>query len=121
MTLHLGSAQCAVKRPLAAIRKELEMAIPEYDDVYGSKYLSAENLDKDCTSEISDVTVETFDRAGEPAKTKAVLWLDNQARPLVVTKTNAGNLADAFGKPFKGWIGQTVEIRRERVNYAGKT
>jgi hypothetical protein len=38
----------------------------------------------------------------------------------VVNSTNANMLADSFGFDSAAWIGKTIELRPERVNFAGK-
>jgi hypothetical protein len=92
----------------------------DLDNLYGSKYLSAGHVEEDFTTSIVDVTTETFEKSGEPARTKAVLWLADEDRPLILNKTNALALGAEYGKNFKGWIGKPVEIRKERVNFGGK-
>ena len=49
-----------------------------------------------------------------------MLRLADEDRPLILNKTNALALGAEYGKSFKDWIGKTVEIRKERVVFAGK-
>src|SRR5687768_515355 len=96
------------------------MTANDFDSLYGSKYLSAANVEEDFQSSIVDVTTQSFEQNGEKPRVKALLWLVEEERPLVLNKTNAGALGAAYGKAFSAWIGKKVVIRKEVVNYGGK-
>jgi hypothetical protein len=93
----------------------------EFDTIYGSKYLSATEVDKPIQLVIGKVEPVSFEKPGEPSKKKALLWFNGEDKALVLNKTNASALAYAFGKNFSDWIGNTVELRRESVFFGGKT
>jgi hypothetical protein len=38
----------------------------------------------------------------------------------VINKTNANNLADAFGKNFAKWPGKPITVRSEPTMFGGK-
>ena len=88
----------------------------EFDSLYGGKYLKAEDIDEDFTSKIVDVTTEAFENGS-----KAVLSLEGEDRRLVVNKTNAESLRAVFGKNLRDWIGKSIDVRRERAIFAGKS
>jgi hypothetical protein len=92
----------------------------DYDDLYGGRFLAATDLKAPVTATIERVDLETFNRPGEPARTKAVAYFKNAKKPMVVNKTNAGVLAAAFGKAFSGWVGQRVTVKAEPTTFGGK-
>ena len=92
----------------------------DYDTLYGARFLSAASIDEDFTATISHVSTETFEKPGEPARTKAVLFLNDEPRGLILNKINAGALRAEYGKAFRDWVGKTIEVRKERVSFGGK-
>ncbi len=93
----------------------------EFDTLYGSKYMSASELDDPIQRTIGKVEITAFEKPGEPTKRKALLWFKGEDRALVLNKTNAAVLAHAYGKDFRNWVDSTVEIRSELVNFAGRS
>jgi hypothetical protein len=91
-----------------------------YDDIYGSRFLTADELKKPVTVTIERVETETFNRPGESPRTKAVAYFKGHTKGMVINKTNAGVLADSFGKGFSDWVGQSVTIKPESTTFAGK-
>jgi len=65
----------------------------DVDDIYGSRFLSATDLVKPDTVTIQSVSTETLVKAGEPQKTRAVLYFKNRTKGVPLNKTNATNLA----------------------------
>jgi hypothetical protein len=93
----------------------------DFDDLYGSRFLSGTDLMKPDTATIQTVSTENFAKFGEASKIKAVLYFEKRTKGVVLNKTNATNLAHAFGKSMQKWVGKRVTLRREAVNYGGKT
>ena len=92
------------------------MVRSEFDWLYGGRYLRAEDVSGDFVTTITNVTVATFEKGS-----KAVLSLEGEEKGLVVNTTNAIALRAGFEKDFQGWIGKTVQVRKERAMFAGKT
>jgi hypothetical protein len=86
----------------------------DFDSLYGSKYLSAADLrgeQKRVT--IDDVTIADFRQKDGSSRKKVVLTFGGEFKPMVVNKTNAAKLAQAFGKKWTGWVGNAVELYTE--------
>jgi hypothetical protein len=91
-----------------------------YDDLYGTKYLSAGEVARPTTAVIDRIEEETFVRPGEPPRTKKVLYVKGGKKGIVINKTNAANLAAVFGKDFAAWPGQRITVQAEPTSFAGK-
>ena len=92
----------------------------DFDDLYGSQYLVASDLKKPFTATIEEVEQQDFARQGERQRMKAVLHLKDVRKPIVLNKTNALNLAEAFGKDFDDWRGKRIAVKAEPTTFAGK-
>jgi hypothetical protein len=92
----------------------------EFDNLYGSRFLTAGDLKAPVTARIEKIEVETFTRDGQRSRPKAVVYFEGTSRPVVLNQTNATSLARAFGKDFTAWIGRDVEVRPETTTYGGK-
>lgn len=86
-------------------------------DAFPSKYLKAEDLGQHKpTLTIASVTMETI---GDD--TRPVVMFVGQAKSLVLNKTNASVLVDAFGTDeMDDWRGQRLRLYATRVPYQGK-
>jgi hypothetical protein len=92
-----------------------------FEDMYGSKYLSASDVKKPTASEIESVGREVFDRPGRTSEAKATLNLKGFLKPAVLNKTNANALAEAFGKAMaRDWPGKPVLVKVEQTSFQGK-
>jgi hypothetical protein len=91
-----------------------------YDDIYGSKFLAASDVKKPFTARIETVDTVDFAREGERPKKKKVLTLKGISKPVVVNKTNADTLSEAFGKDFDDWIDKRITGKAERTQFGGK-
>jgi hypothetical protein len=85
-----------------------------FDDIYGSKYLSAADL-KGNTLRVKIDKAEPVDLRQQDGSTqkKFVLFFDGQDKGMVLNKTNAMTLANAFGKNRDDWVDQRLEIYSE--------
>src|SRR4051812_982486 len=88
----------------------------EFDSLYGGRYLRAEDVSSDFVTTITNVTVGSFEKGP-----KAVLSLEGEEQGFVVNTTHPVALRAAFGKDFENWIGKTVQVRKERAMFTGKT
>jgi hypothetical protein len=89
-----------------------------FDDMYGSKYLGVADLkDGEPRCTIRNVEVaELKDKAGT-VKHKYVLEFDELPKSLVLNRTNARKLAEAWGKKSHSWIGQRVTLYGEDTSF----
>jgi len=90
----------------------------DFDDIYGSKYLSVADLkDSEPRFKIGKVEVAELREKNGTAKLKYVMLFDGVEKGLVINKTNAKKLADAYGKQPSKWIGQIVQLYSEDTSY----
>jgi hypothetical protein len=92
----------------------------DFDELYGTRFLSASELKSPVTATIDRVEEETFARPGEKPRTKKVLYVRGGKKGIVLNKTNANNLAAVFGKNFEKWPGTRIVIRPEPTMVGGK-
>jgi hypothetical protein len=75
-----------------------------YDDMYGSAWLSADDIKKPFRTTIEGWERSTFKQDGKN-KDKAVLKLKGVKKSCVLNKTNVANLALQYSKDFDRWVG----------------
>jgi hypothetical protein len=92
----------------------------DFDDFYGSRFLSASDVKAPVNATIERIDFEQFTRPGEPTRTKAVVYFKGGKKGMVINKTNANTLAEAFGKKFAGWVEKRVTVKAEPTTFAGK-
>ena len=72
--------------------------------MFPSKHISASDLaGQTVPAVISHCAVEEFDEGN-----KAVLFFNGRQKGLVLNKTNAGVLSDAFGSETDNWTSQAI-------------
>jgi hypothetical protein len=95
--------------------------IDSFDDLYGSKYISVPDLKGgEPRLKIGKVGVEELREKNGTTKRKYVVWFDGVEKGLVINKTNAKKLAEAYGKDPSKWIGQIVQLYSEETAAFGK-
>jgi hypothetical protein len=89
----------------------------DFNDLYGSKYLTADDLHgQEPRRKIGKVDlVELKDKDGA-AKRRFLAYFVGEDKALVVNKTNAVKLAAAFGKDRMNWIGADVQLYGEMTS-----
>ena len=92
----------------------------DFDDLYGSQYLAATDVKRPFAAAIEDIDEQDFARQGERPRVKKVLHLKGVRKPIVLNKTNALSLAEAFGKNFKDWMDKHITVKAEPTTFAGK-
>lgn len=81
-----------------------------------SAYLKAANLQgRAWQLTIADCRMEHFDDESKP-----LLLFAGTERGLILNKTNAGILVNAFGPETDAWRGRVVELYPDRVMFAGR-
>jgi hypothetical protein len=92
--------------------------VTTFDDMYGSKWLSADDLDGETPRyKIKDVRIESLRDKDGRTNNKLVLYFNGVEKALVLNKTNAGRMAAAYGKDESRWIGKAVELYTETTTY----
>lgn len=89
--------------------------MPKLNDMFPSKYLKAEDLRgkdgrgwREFTLKINSVDLE--DMGGENGDQKWVLHFEGAQKGLVLNRTNAQTLSDAYGPDSDYWIGEKVVL-----------
>jgi hypothetical protein len=92
--------------------------IDDFDDLYGSKYFSVSDLkDSEPRLKIGKVEVAELREKNGTTKRKYVMLFEGVEKGLVINKTNARKLADAYGKQSLKWIGQIVQLYSEDTSF----
>ena len=88
-------------------------------DMFPSKYLKSSDVkDKPVTATISHLTQELVGQ-GKDAERKPILHFEGSVKPLILNKTNAVTIEQAFGDS-DDWPGHRVRIGCVETSYAGK-
>jgi hypothetical protein len=86
----------------------------EFDSLYGSKYLSVKDLDGGPKRvQIGKVDVADLREKDGTIRKKFLVWFNGEEKPLVLNKTNALALAQAFGEERQNWVSAFVELYSE--------
>jgi len=89
----------------------------DFDDLYGSKYFSVSDLHGETPRrKIGKVDVAELKDKDGSTKRKFVCYFESEDKPLVLNKTNAQKLAQAFGKDRAKWVGVAVELYSEMTS-----
>jgi hypothetical protein len=92
----------------------------DFNNMYGTRFLSADDVKKPTRTTIAAVDREIFDRPDGRSEAKATLTFKDFTKPMVTNKTNASSLANRFGKNFADWVGKPVLVRPEMTSFGGK-
>jgi hypothetical protein len=92
----------------------------DFDNMYGTRFLSGSDVKKPTRTTITAVDKEIFDRPDGRSEAKATLTFKDFTKAVVCNKTNAANLADSFGKDFTKWVGRTVLVKSEMTSFGGR-
>jgi hypothetical protein len=89
-----------------------------FDDIYGSKYFGVTDLkDAEPRFKIGKVEVAELREKNGTTKRKYVMLFEGVEKGLVINKTNARKLAEAYGKQSSMWIGQIVQLYAEDTSF----
>ena len=87
---------------------------------YPSNYVKASDLNgKPCPLTIRTCVLEELGQ-GSDKEQKPVLYFNGAQKGLVLNKTNANVIADAYGDETGGWEGKSVEVYPTRVEFRGQ-
>jgi hypothetical protein len=88
-----------------------------FDDIYGSKFFGAADLNGQRKRvKIVDTEVSELREKDGSTKRKYIVWFETEDKALVLNKTNALRLAHAFGKAREGWNGAVIELYSEMTS-----
>jgi hypothetical protein len=87
------------------------MTDTEFNDLYGSKYLGADDLNGSTKRvQIGKIDIADFKQKDGSSKKKYVVFLKGEKKALVLNQTNAKELAKAYGKSRTDWIDNFIEL-----------
>lgn len=91
--------------------------MPSINDAFPSNYLKAADL-KGRNVTVTMDRVE-FEVLGD--NKKLILYFEGKDRGLVLNKTNANNIANAYGDDTDDWIGKQIVLFEAMVDFQGRT
>jgi hypothetical protein len=95
--------------------------MPNITEMYPSRFFRAADVPKrGITLVIEDVTEEEVNGDGEGKQKKWALKFKDEDQLLVLNKTNAAILAEAFGPDTDGWLNKAIALRTEKVSFGGR-
>jgi hypothetical protein len=87
-------------------------------DAFPSRYLKAADLnEKKLTLTITRYEIEEM---GENNETKPVLYFEKSQKGLVLNKTNAVEISEAYGDEMNSWKGRRITLVPVRVTFKGE-
>ena len=87
---------------------------------FPSKWLKADDLQgREVKVQIQSCTLEQVSD-GEDKETKPVLYFTGKQRGLMMNKTNAARIADAYGDDTDGWVGKDVILFPDKTSFQGR-
>ena len=87
---------------------------------FPSNYVKATDLNgKSCLLTIRTCVLEELGQGNDKEK-KPVLYFEKAQKGLVLNKTNANVIADAYGDETTNWEGKRVEVYPARVEFRGQ-
>jgi hypothetical protein len=87
------------------------------NEVFPEKWMKSADL-KGQEAKLTIANVVMEDLGGER---KAVVYFDNVPKGLVLNKTNATTIADAYGENLAAWLGKVVVLYPTRVQFQGRS
>ena len=87
---------------------------------FPSNYLKAADLDdQDVTLTISKARMEDIGQ-GNKKEEKLIIYFEEEEKGVVLNKTNANVLTEAYGDETDDWIGEPVTLYEKQVEFEGK-
>lgn len=91
----------------------------DYNEFFPSKYLKADDFEDD--SPIVVIKRITVEEVGKDKDRRPILFFEGEEKGIVLNKTNATNIARAYGTDTDGWMGKKIQIGTEMVSFNGET
>ena len=86
------------------------------NEVFTSKYLKSADLQGEVVRvKIREATVEEIG-----TDHKMILYFVNKERGMVLNRTNARTIGDAYGDDTDEWIGKPIEVFSMKVDFQGR-
>jgi len=79
-------------------------------DVFPSRYLGKDDVQKPTRSTIADVRMETIKTDHGDEEKAVMLFTDESMKPMIVNATNWDCLEAAYGLDTDAWLGKPVEV-----------
>ncbi len=90
-------------------------------EAFPSNFLKAQDLNGHvCKAVIADIKVQDVGGQGRAEDHKPVLLLQGKTKGIVLNKTNATILSEAYGDETEQWRGKPVEITPEQTTFQGR-
>lgn len=93
-------------------------------ELYPSKYVKADDIEEEggeVRALIKGIKIEELQDSEGGKEDKPVLYFIRMEKGLVLNKTNALTISDAYGDETDAWAGKEVLLVTERVTAFGKT
>ena len=87
------------------------------NDAFPSKWLKADDIERDTTVTITNVTIESI---GDDER-KPVVWFQGFDKGMVMNKTNATNVSSCYGPDTDAWIGRQMTLATAMVDFQGRS
>jgi hypothetical protein len=88
-------------------------------EAFPSKFLRAADLPEGASIPVV-IDKVTLEEVGEDRETKPVAYFKGKQKGLVLNKTNAGVIADAYGDESDGWTNKPINLVVSKVLFQGK-
>ena len=99
-------------------QKSKESPKMKISDLYESRFLKASDLKgKEVRVIVAQVTLEAFKDDADP---KPIITFQGKEKGMVLNKTNALRLSEAFGDDTEGWRGKEIMLYSEKVMFQGQ-
>jgi hypothetical protein len=93
--------------------------MPSINDLYPSNYLKAADL----SGEEWNLTIANMEMSqpmGDKQEVKPVLYFRGADKGMVLNKTNATKIAEAYGDNTEDWVGKPVVLYEDTVTMQGQ-
>lgn len=91
--------------------------MPSINEAFPSNYLKAADLKG--RNALVKMDRADFEMIGDDKK--LILYFEGKEKGMVLNKTNAGNIAAAYGDDTDDWQGQEIVLFEAMVDFQGKT
>jgi hypothetical protein len=91
------------------------------NDAFPSRFLKADDLQSREITVIVDRVIMEEVGQGENKETKPCIYFRGKTKGVILNKTNATNIATAYGPDMDAWTGQPVILFPAWVDMQGKT
>ncbi len=90
---------------------------------FPSRYLRSADIPPGSSTAvtINTVKVENVENSSDPDDDKPVLYFEDRRKGMVLNRTNAAVIAEAYGDETDDWKGQPVEVFVSRTEFRGRS